>query len=244
MTGIYRFADRIFSVQTTYAYFHRRSEAFRASGTPERKITVSKADIAFAKEKAYDLHTAEVREALSLPAPYWENAAVHDSLAQGMADFGTVWLHGAAIVFGDEGYLFLGGSEACCRRYASCWGRVWNAAAWVPDAGVFLLRADGGEKRLFTAPFGESPVIRDNIAFTLRGIGILNRDLDEPPRLLSAAEAFPLLLMQSCDSVDSRIRRKISVLDRNVSHQIPCWQLPPLTLPSAIEYAYHIIQES
>lgn len=166
----------------TYAYCIR----YLSDGEPDIVVDVT------AKDVLHEIETSgQVDSCLNVP--YLETVAVYRKVAEVVANFGLVLMHGAVVGLGSDAYMFSAPSGTGKTTHIRKWLENLDDA-YVINGDKPLIRVGESATIAYGTPWCGKERLGTNAAATLRAIAFLERGDENCLEELSFEEAYPLLL--------------------------------------------------
>lgn len=145
-----------------------------------------------------------------------------------LSPYGILRLHGSAVCFDSEVYIFTAPSGTGKSTHTALWCEVFGDRAWMLNGDKPFLRLfDNGSVRVYGSPWKGKENLGKNTSAPLKAISWLMRGNENSIELLTKKKAYPLLMTQMIKSLDkgwvSAIMRMTSdLLDRIPFYYLRC----------------------
>jgi len=231
MTGIYKIAGRIIEICLLHPEVHALCRGYRAEGTPDFTVAITQADID--AERAHPGNEPYADGGL-------EAVAVYRKIAERMAAYDTLLIHGSCVAVDGAAYLFTAKSGTGKSTHTALWRQAFgNRAVMVNDDKPLIRMTERGAVACGT-PWNGKHGLGENIEVPLRAICLLERDSVNHIEPISAREALPMLLQQIYRPAD--LSQLLELIDR-LTRSVGLYRLGCNMEPRAAIVAYEGMRE-
>lgn len=158
-----------------------------------------------------------------------EIAALHRKISEEMPKYGRFLVHGAAITYGDDAYLFCAPSGTGKSTHISLWKKYLGHGVDIINGDKpFLSLENGGTEecvRVHGSPWAGKELWQKNRSAPLRGICIISRGGENAIRRLDAAECIDALMRQIYIPQDTKSAEATLTLTDSLLRTVPVYRL-------------------
>ena len=220
-------------------------EDFGAEDVPGFTVSVTQADIdrERAETKAYELsHDGVVHD---WPDKYLETLALYRKIAEGIADYDVILMHGSAIAVDGQGYLFTAPSGMGKSTHARLWRELLS-----DEHDVVMINDDKPLLRFFDdrimvcgTPWGGKHRLSKNTSVPLKAVGKIERGDFDRTEVMKESDKWPLLVGQTYRPESMlALERVLGLLDR-MKNKIPFYIIHCDMRQEAAERAWEAMRE-
>lgn len=159
--------------------------------------------------------------------------------------FGGLMLHASAVAYGGRAYLFSGPSGVGKSTHTQLWKQLFGDDARIINDDKPALRLQEGRWYVHGTPWSGKTRLNRNCKVPLAGICFLKRGSENRIRRLSAAEAVPLLYMQTNFPLRKKenMHRLLTAIE-GLLLQIPVFELENLPEPEAAQLSLATMRQA
>ena len=203
-----KIANKTIEIETVHVLTKALSRKFLCDGTPDFKIVSTQEDID--KER----YTYETSNGLSAS---WdgniEATVVLRKLAELFPEYGAFAMHGAAIAYDNNAYVFSGRSGIGKTTHIMHWLKNLPDAYVVNGDKPFILADD--EPMVCGSPWAGKESMNSNTIVPIKAMAFLERAEENSIQRISFSQAFPMLYQQTYRSTDSNhVRKTLNLLKK------------------------------
>ena len=224
ITGTYRFADVVVSVDSLYPDVHELCRKYRCEGKADIVARTSQTDIDLERlrSEAGDADTDPVHVSSD---GYLETLAVYRKIAEAMPARGIMLIHGSCVAVDGAAYLFCAPSGTGKSTHVRLWRELLGERAVMVNDDKPLVRVSGEGAVAYGTPWDGKHRLSSDIAVPLKAVCLLERGEENRVERVSAAEAYPMLLRHVYRPLDSAaLAQTLGLLDRLVA-SVDLWRL-------------------
>ena len=231
-------AGKVFAVTSLFESTRDYCRCYLTEKEADFSVAVSPEDLIREQQYLDEEAREEGMKRRKFTDPFLERTVIQRKAAQHLLQCGTLLFHGSAVAVDGKGYLF----TARCGTGKSTHTRYWretfgSRAVMVNDDKPFLKITDGGVQ-MYGAPWSGKHGLDTNLCVPLQGLCILTRGPENRIAPLSAEEALPMLLHQSCGGEDPALLPVIRELAQALSRKAHLWQMECTKDPSAARVSF------
>ena len=193
-------AGRNIAVETLYDRTRLMCRDYLTEEKPDFSVKITPEDIEREQEEAKDTYGSAGSKG------YLETLAVYRKIAEGMLDYDTFLMHGAAVCHNGKAYLFIAKSGTGKTTHVRLWLKN-REDAFVVNGDKPLIRA-GEEVLVCGTPWSGKENLNRNIQVPLKSIIIMERSGENRMERLSFSQALPMLLQQTYRPMDASMMKK------------------------------------
>lgn len=154
-----------------------------------------------------------------------EPIALHALLSTKLIDYDCFMMHGVAVAYQGNSYIFSAKSGVGKTTHALKWVQNLSEAKIVNgDKPIISMKAEGKKPLACGTPWAGKENIYTNIRVPLKAIVFMERSEDNHLERISFAEAFPLLLQQVFHTPDEKKMRKTLRLIQELNPEVSFWK--------------------
>ena len=225
MTGTYRLAGVIVSVESQFADVHELCRAYSWTGKPDISVVTGMADIEFERLKSAREDAVQGIPTRQFSDGYLETLAAYRKIADRMLSFDTLLFHGSAVAVDGKGYLFTAKSGTGKSTHTRLWLQTFGQRAFMVNDDKPLLQLTEEGVLVYGTPWDGKHRLSTNTAVPLTGICILERGERNEILQISAQEALPMLLQQSHRPMDPKDMAKLLPLVERLTKCLKFYRL-------------------
>ncbi len=212
-----KIADHILEVVMPFRTSRRNLVEFLSNDQPEIQIVFGD-EIIIDKESVY----GEKDDLLG-----WQGNVDISALLQRIADeyidFDTLLMHGAAIAYENQAYIFTAPSGTGKTTHIAKWLDNCSDAFVINGDKPFIKFSDNGRPLVYGSPWAGKENEFANTMVSLKAIIFLERNEDNSIYKISFAEAFPVLLKQIYRPANEEKMRKTLKLIQKLNTGVSFW---------------------
>ena len=221
---MYQFNVKIAGHVAGVESLHIRTKAicrdFITDETPEFYIHITQEDI----DKEREMHKAVFGDC-TLWDGSLEPVALHELLSTKLIDYDCFMMHGVAVAYQGNSYVFSAKSGVGKSTHALKWlENLLEAKIVNGDKPIISMQADGMKPLACGTPWAGKENIYTNIMVPLKAIVFMERSEDNQIDRISFTEAFPLLLQQVFQTPDEIKMRKTLQLMQRLYPEVSFWR--------------------
>ena len=223
MTGTYRIADRIISIESIHEYVHRLCRDYAVQETSaDLGVRISQEDIDNERRRSGG---ADGEDRAPFSDAYLETLAVYRKIAEDMPLHDTVLFHGSCVAVDGEGYLFAAASGTGKSTHAALWRKILGDRAVMINDDKPFIRIDSGGAVIYGTPWDGKHRLSTNTSVPLKAICLLERAQQNHIERADPREAYPGLLRQVYRPADGEaLARTVSLVDM-LMREVDLWRL-------------------
>ena len=185
----------------------------RESGTPEFAVSLSDGDIAAFREEHPEL---SLHDAALL--------CLHRAIAERLPAFDRMLVHGAAIRYAGQGYLFLAPSGTGKSTHIRLWRECFGSAVGIVNGDKPMLDLSD-VPTVYGTPWAGKEGWQSNTSAPLRAVCLLRRGTEDTITRIAPAESFEAVLAQLYRPGDGGAWLKTLVLADRLFARVPLYLL-------------------
>ena len=216
MTGTFRFADHLVSIDSIYSDVQDYCAEYKEIGEPECSIKITNDDLILEEIKYKQRAKREGTEVRTVSKPFLEKLAVYRKIAEYMPSQDVILFHGSAISVDNECYLFTAPSGTGKSTHTKLWRELLGDRAIMVNDDKPLIHIDkNGNAIVYGTPWNGKHYLGNNIAVPLKAICLLQRSAENRISEITKKDAMTMLMEQTYRpaSIDAMINT-IQMLDR------------------------------
>lgn len=171
---------------------------------PESDITVTKADVAFEREKSRREDALEGIPVREFSDEYLETLALQRKLTELFFEKGILLFHGSVVAVDGEGYLFTAKSGTGKSTHTRLWREYLGERAVMVNDDKPFLKLHGERVIAYGTPWNGKHQLGCNMSVPLKTICILERGEKNEIEPITPREALPMLVQQSQRPMDRK----------------------------------------
>lgn len=196
MTGNYRFADKVFCIQSIYPDVHEYCRDYRTDNTADFEIKITQEMINYEKERSIKTDLLEKRTPIHYPDGYLEELAVYRQIAEAMPEHDTFLFHGSVVAVDSEAFLFTAPSGTGKSTHSRLWREYLGERAVMVNDDKPLIRVTDDHAIAYGTPYNGKHRLGSDIAVPLKAICVLTRDKQNHIQHIDFSDAYPILVQQ------------------------------------------------
>lgn len=211
-----KLADIAIDIHGQYSYLKEYCRDYLTDEAADLGIEITAKDILVEREQA---------ETENVMLPYLETLAALRKIAGLMPEKNRFLMHGAALSWKGEGYMFTAPSGTGKSTHAALWKKYLGNDVKIINGDKPILKADGEEIRVYGTPWAGKERWQINTSVPLNGICILQRSENNRICCAKPVEVLPQLLKQVHYTEDSIMAAKTMELLDLVLDRVPLYQM-------------------
>lgn len=237
-----RIAGRSVAVRAQYASTRSFCREYLTEDEPEITVAVSRADIAFERERAAR-EEGEGVPVRRFTDAYLETLAVYRKIAAALLAYDTLLFHGSVVAVDEEAYLFTAKSGTGKSTHTRLWREVFGDRAVMINDDKPLIRIGGEGATVYGTPWNGKHRLGSNASAPLKAICILERAEHNRIVPISFSEALPMLLQQTYRPSEPEPLKKTLALIERLGGGVRLYRMGCNMEPSAARTAYEGMKE-
>ena len=243
MKAVYHMADHSFELVSVYSAVQKLCSIYRSEGAPEFSIRTDQADIEYERKKSAAERRAEGFPVRYFSDGYLESLAVYRKLVDRLLEDNILLFHGSAIAVDGIGYLFAAKSGTGKSTHTRLWREMLGSRAVMINDDKPLLKVTDIGVMVYGTPWDGKHRLSSNSSAPLRAICMLERGENNGIRLISAQEAWPMLLMYSNRPAEpDKLEKTLKLVD-NLMHSVRLYRLHCNMNQEAAQVAFEKMSE-
>lgn len=211
-------------------------------GTPDFTVSATPEDIEFERSQN-ERRAARDHEEYQLRIAYLESLAIYRKIAERMPYYRGFLFHGSAVAVDGQAYLFTARSGTGKSTHTRLWRERFGArCVMINDDKPLLRLLDDGRLYVYGTPWDGKHGLSTNIRVPLKAVCILTRDEYNHIEPLTAADAYPQLLMQTFRPTDGEALAKTMELLDTLTQRAGLYRLGCTMDPEAAVISYEGMQ--
>lgn len=156
---------------------------------------------------------------------YLEINAIHCLLAEKLASYQVLLLHGSAICMDGQAYVFTAPSGTGKSTHTRLWREVFGERAWVINDDKPLIRIEAGGVTVYGSPWDGKHHLSCNAFAPLKAIVELSRDTENRIIPMQTADAFAVVMRQVFSPRDKETLLQVLSLEKQLLQTVDFYKL-------------------
>lgn len=211
-----KLADIVFEIHGQYAYLKEYCRDYLTDKESEIQIEVTENDI---------LAEFQDMESNNFSFPYLETLAVLRKIADFMPERNRFLMHGAALSWKNNGFMFTAPSGTGKSTHIALWKRYLGEEIKIINGDKPILQITENEVQIYGTPWAGKEQWQSNANVPLKGICLLQRGKENHIRQIRPVEALSQLMQQVYYTSDVGMAAKTMELLNQVFAQVPVYQM-------------------
>ena len=156
---------------------------------------------------------------------YLENNAIHSLLAEKLAAYHVLLMHGSAICMDGQAYIFTASSGTGKSTHTRLWREVFGEHAWMINDDKPLIRIEAGCAMAYGSPWDGKHHLSSNASAPLKAVVWLNRDTKNHIIPMPTADAFSVVMKQVFSPRDKGMLVQVLELEKQLLQTVGFYKL-------------------
>lgn len=206
--------------------------------SPEFSITVTRADLEFEQQAAYQEALEEGFRPRVFTDPFLERAAIQRKMAEHLFDYDILLFHGSTVAVDGKAFLFAAKSGTGKSTHTRLWRQAYGSRAVMVNDDKPFLELKGSGVTAHGAPWSGKHGLDTNISVPLAAICILERGAENRIQRICPEAVLDFLMKQGMAPLNPEKRFSYEEKIRRLANTVPLWRMTCNQSMDAVKIAY------